>query len=407
MTRYQSEVGESRDSLITGKLLTPQLIRDRATNLYRRYLAAWLTGTDGDWFPRTLPGSLKMKTDSFSEIVKGVESLRRGEKQQGGHGYRLEFKRVRRRDTGENEEVDKVWLDFRDDLLALAGKKFEFASIERVVRKLRAELPELEDWIVQNIALLSKLESRVDGLISVVQYLREHPQPGVFARELPLATETKFVENNRGVLDQWLSTVSGISINHGESKFYAKYGFRDDSQHHTLKILDSTLLDRFGLKFREFSLPRGELVGCDFNDINLLIVENRVNLLTLPSLPSTIGLEGHGKAVTRYQDLSWLRNCRVLYWGDIDVEGFRILASLRSSLNGISIKSLMMDVETLDQFCDPSDHHPPTITSIASGLLTTEERLVFDYCRDHSRWLEQEKIPHRYVVDYLRKHFHV
>ncbi|UUL76138.1 DUF2220 domain-containing protein [Pseudarthrobacter sp. Fe7] len=44
-------------------------------------------------------------------------------------------------------------------------------------------------------------------------------------------------------------------------------------------------------------------------------------------------------------DASWLQNCRVFYWGDIDTHGFRILDQLRAIHP--HVESVLMDEETL------------------------------------------------------------
>jgi hypothetical protein len=61
----------------------------------------------------------------------------------------------------------------------------------------------------------------------------------------------------------------------------------------------------------------------------VLIVENKVNLLTLPRLPGTLAIGGLGNAVMLLRYCAWLGSVSITYWGDIDVQGFEILSRLR------------------------------------------------------------------------------
>src|SRR5690606_14201987 len=79
-------------------------------------------------------------------------------------------------------------------------------------------------------------------------------------------------------------------------------------------------------------------------------VENKVNLLTLPQLPRHIGLGGLGHAISLLRYAKFLARMPVTYWGDLDVEGFEILSSLRSFCPRAN--SLWMDCSAIDHWHD-------------------------------------------------------
>jgi hypothetical protein len=58
-----------------------------------------------------------------------------------------------------------------------------------------------------------------------------------------------------------------------------------------------------------------------------------------------VALYGGGYGFSSLRDASWLRDCRVLYWGDIDTHGFRILDQLRAVHP--HVESVLMDEATL------------------------------------------------------------
>ena len=78
----------------------------------------------------------------------------------------------------------------------------------------------------------------------------------------------------------------------------------------------------------------------------VFLVENRLNLLTMPPLQRALAIRGEGRAVTRLGKLPWLVSSDIYYWGDIDVDGFLILSLLRNLFP--QTESMLMDVDTLD-----------------------------------------------------------
>ena len=124
------------------------------------------------------------------------------------------------------------------------------------------------------------------------------------------------------------------------------------------------------------------------------IVENGLNLLTLPPFHHGIGIRGEGNAVNRLEHISWLNTNRILYWGDIDVDGFLILSRLRNLFP--HVESIMMDRDTLEH------HDAYVVNGNDSALavptnLTTSETATFDFCSHNNCRLEQEKILQPFV----------
>jgi hypothetical protein len=111
---------------------------------------------------------------------------------------------------------------------------------------------------------------------------------------------------------------------------------------------------------------------------------------------------GEGDAVTHLRQLEWLHENRMVYWGDIDVEGFEALSSLRAIFPDVNIESVMMDRETLNRHASwivpgnaPSGRAPSN--------LTDEESATYLECAMHCQRLEQEKIPQPYVDERIAR----
>jgi hypothetical protein len=180
-----------------------------------------------------------------------------------------------------------------------------------------------------------------------------------------------------------------------EEHFERRYGLRYTEPHVLVRFLDPKIQSGAGYPCEELSLPLRELDRLSCPIKLALIVENKVNLLTLPPVNGAIALGGLGNGVTLLRDIHWLQSTPILYWGDIDVEGFAILSSLRSCFP--HARSYLMDCATLDR------HERLAVCGTgrqpeSPAHLTEWEHIAFLHCRKRNVRLEQERIPQRDVV---------
>ena len=54
-----------------------------------------------------------------------------------------------------------------------------------------------------------------------------------------------------------------------------------------------------------------------------MITENKMTFLTLPALPDAFALHGGGFKVSGLAAIPWLRECPIIYWGNLDAQGFQ------------------------------------------------------------------------------------
>lgn len=375
-------------------MITPDAIIAKAERLYPKAIMAWLRDELATFFPCRLPVNLSLPKDHADAIV-GVERLRQSSKESRGHGYRIEYESRRSRTHGLNRFPIAIWIDTMDDLVLLAGTLPEWERLQAATELLRARRPELSKWLVtqSNWKKLLEVADELPGLLDIVDYLVAHPRPNCFARELPIAVSTKLLQSNRRRLAGWLDLAlpaSAIDHRYGYDAFEPRYGLRYVRPHFLLRILDSRLQSELGLPFDELSLPAESLSQMPVSRVRVVIVENKVNLLTLPSLERTIALGGLGNGVTQLGDIRWLPESSIYYWGDVDAEGYAILDRLRQSLG--RVQSLLMTRPTFDSY-----QHLATPGN-GSDLrelshLDSQERECYEYiCRTNQR-LEQEHLP--------------
>jgi hypothetical protein len=370
--------------------------------VWPQFLDAAVRGSDAALFPLKLRLPLKPKSSAVSvaEMAAAVSRLRADSKLAKGFGYTVHVERRRSRQMGENDFPAAVTIDSRDDLLRLLEKRGEYARTMRVATAVRHAFPQLEFWLTSRARRLAEYAETVDPLLAVTQVLVTRPWPDVYLRQLPIPVDTKFVERHEKTLIEWLDKLlPAEKIRVDERRFARRYGLRDGEQHLPLRILDATLQDELNLPTDELSVPVRFLTTLPVHSCRAIVVENRTNLFTLPALPRTLALGGVGNAVTQLRDLLWLANTRLVYWGDLDVDGLRILVSLRALFP--HVESLFMDIHTLTRY-------EQLVTSgngkalDPSPLLSDSENAALQRCSERNERLEQEQIPQRDVDAALR-----
>lgn len=379
-------------------MIQPEDIRRKADDLYGDFLQAWLAG-DQTFFPRVLRAGKTPPGDDPAGAIQAMRRLREGSKEVLGYGYTVEWREINSRRFGRNPFPDRILIETQDDLLRLTRKKQEFLVLTDAVERLRRAFPELKAWVRGNGRRLLEVADDLDGLLAVLRFFRDRPRPGCFARELPLPVGTKFVGDHQALLREWFDRVlPPHAIRADEEHFERRYGLRYAEPHLPVRLLDEPLQRELGFPCAEFSLPPGALDALPVRQASAYVVENKVNLLTFPPRLRGIGLGGLGGGVTLLRHVRWLAETPLVYWGDLDVEGFQILSALRGVYP--HVVSLLMDPATLERwrascirgtgrFADPPPH------------LTDAERAAFLLCRDANLRLEQELIPPAAVVEAL------
>ncbi|HVZ18861.1 MAG TPA: DUF3322 domain-containing protein, partial [Terriglobales bacterium] len=235
-------------------MITPSVISRKAQAIYREYIQAWLDGAVA-YFPRLVPSDRSLAVDP-AHAIREVTVLREGSKEHIGRGYRVEWEEVRSRRHGTNLFPRRITIDSEEDLLFLCGKEKEFRRFRTAVQRIRSEVPELQDWLRQHPAELVEVAEDIDGLLAVARYMMDHPRPGLFARELPVPVDTKFIERHERTLRQWLDIVlRPDAIRADEEHFARRFGLRYAERDVFIRLLDSRLQQELGFPFAAIGIP--------------------------------------------------------------------------------------------------------------------------------------------------------
>ncbi len=383
-------------------MITPEEIRDKAQRLYPKFVKAWLLGDD--FFPRRVPADLTLPKD-LAVARSAVEQLRNHAQQTCGSGYTITWRPRKSRSHGLNEFPDAICFESAAGLLYTTRREEEFQELKSAVTKIRHGQPLLEAWLQESTHWkdLLKVASYLDDLLQVLQYLLEHPRPDCFAREIPLPVSTKLIEENQKLLANWLDRLlpqHQIDFRFNRHEFEPRYGLRHVRHHLLIRCLDVKLQSRLRLKFDELSLPASSINQLPARGVTVFIVENKVNLLTLPAVNNAIAIGGLGKAISLLRDIHWLHDAAIFYWGDLDVEGFEMLSQCREMF--AHTQSILMDIKTLQQHNDlaiPWPNYP----GAEPAALTASEAKAYTHLRTNRIRLEQERIPQSVVVQCLHR----
>lgn len=335
--------------------------------------------------------------DRFDEVRTWVSQLR------SIPHLRIEMRRVNHRLFGENELPDQVWIESPDHALALVGRGSDAAHFLHLAAITRDRRPELMPWLAKKPHCALGLLHEWETLLEVVAWVRNHPKPGVYFRQVNIpGVHTKLIESYRGVLSELLDIVlpSEAIDTHasGASEFARRYGFLEKPLRVRFRVLDPQCILLDGCAVEDVTLDAGSFAGLKPKVSQVFITENETNFLGFPKIRKSLVLFGAGYGFEMLRDAQWLRGCRVYYWGDIDTHGFAILDQLRGVLP--DVHSFLMDRTTLMKFAEHWQQEERQVTRDLPKL-NADERALYNELRHNSirekLRLEQERIGFNHV----------
>lgn len=377
-------------------------------------------------FPRRLtfkkPAS-KQISDQFEQVRAWIQSLR-----QCKH-VRIEFRESRHPILGRNEIPYSAWVDSLDEALLLISRATDAKRFNDIARLIVTHDVRLLKWLYKRPQKALELYLAIEKLIKVHDKICSTPCSEIYLRQLSVAgVDTKFIEQHRDTLADWLDLTLPVhridDSYQGVKGFANRYGFRDKPLRLRLRSLDARY--PFPDSTQLLSGAAADASHSDNNDLKLalaqadltldvsvvrqlqprhsrvLITENEINYLALPSISKTLALFGAGYGWRSLQQISWLHSCQIFYWGDIDTHGFAILDDLRQYFP--AVESFLMDRETLlahegfwGKEPTPASRTPDRLTKGESGLYN---ELINNRYGENVR-LEQEQLDFEWVSQRL------
>lgn len=384
-----------------------------AADLRAQVLRLWDKGrllaclVDGE---SPFPLRLVLKTPTSTELSNRFDEARSWSRslQQEAEGCRLVLREFRHRVLGQNAVPAEAWIDSLDDALRLIGKHHEAQRFAALATATRARLPVLVPWLQANPLRALALESHWPRLMDIVAWLRDHPSPGIYLRQLDLPdVHSKYLEEHAAVLselfDRALPPEAIDASIRGAPNLAGRYGFRSKPVRIRLRVLDPDRSLFASGADEDVTLDHACFARLNLEVSRVFVTENEINFLAFPRLADAMVIFGAGYGFDALASAHWLHERSLYYWGDIDTHGFAILDQLRGHF--AQVESLLMDRATLMAHQSSWTHEPqPVLRDLAH--LQPAERALFDDLRwrrlaDRPIRLEQERIAFRWVEQVL------
>ena len=341
-----------------------------------------------------------------------------------------------RRTVGSNRIPAAAVFATVEDEIGFVGKSREAARFRELASLLGELDPLLLGWAARRPLRLLELGPDALPAARAALWLRDNPAPGIYVRQLGLpGVHTKFIERHRQDIDQLLAAgTPGSDVGNADAdaedpaktlpkpaveaaepdvalddgagrtpaaRFARRHGFLHPPELVRFRILDPTIPALGGA--RDITVTAEAFSTLQLPVHTVIATENQVNFLALPDRAGTLALYGGGYGFSSLRDAAWLRNCEVLYWGDIDTHGFRILDQLRAVHPHVA--SVMMDEDTLLAHRDVWGAEPSPSRAALTRLTPDEAALYGSLGNDphgSAVRLEQELIRWDWAREWLR-----
>jgi hypothetical protein len=379
-------------------MISPNEIKIKAGRKYFSFLQLMIE--EEPFTQLVIRGDKSYTKSSLPEFEKEILLLISQSKEKKGFGYTLDFQKVKTKYLGTQDLPTTIYFDTDKDLLKYLGKEKEVELFKVNYEKIISAFPELKDWVIQNPSKVLQNQNEWDNILLVCGYFKVNPKPNLYVRELPINVHTKFIERNQNVIKDLLNILNSDQINQDDNKFERRFNLKFNEPQVRFKILDKEISNNFFSGLDDLAIPISQFEKLNLPIEKVIIVENKTTLyttLTLPYMNKSIAIFGSGYSVCNLKNVEWLKHIELLYWGDIDVQGFEILSQFRGYFP--KTKSVLMDKLTFDKFFE---NDLGTITNLTTKLnLTLVEQQLYDILKLNNWRLEQEKISFDFVNNFF------
>lgn len=379
-------------------MITPKEIKDKTERKYISFLQSLVEQRPFEKL--VIRGDKTYTKSSLSEFEREIQQIHSHSKEKKGFGYTLEFQKIKTKHLGTQDLPISIYFDNEKDFLKSLGKENEVDSFKSNVEIILREFPELKDWIFKNPKKVIDNANEWQNILKVCQYFKQNPKPNFYIRELPVKVHTKFVERNKSIIRELLDVLISEHVKSEEKEFENRFNLKYAEPQIRFKILDKDISNNYFSGLDDIAIPVSQFEKLNLPVTKVIVVENKTTLyttLTLPRMEKAIAIFGSGYSVYNLKNVNWFTNLKLLYWGDIDVQGFEILSQFRGYFS--HTKSVLMDKQTFDIYFEDDKGTPSNLSTKLK--LTDEEQLLYEILKTKNWRLEQEKIPYEYVKEYF------
>ncbi len=365
-----------------------QLIADAQSRLKRTW-AEVLAGTDSTSWPHDFPlgqPDSKQLSATFDSVVDAVDRWR-----SWGAAHDIALTWRSRRVNGTPQELPThVAIPDVDTAARLCGQDWpqRLTTARKRLAVLQAQYSHVADdgRLLRAVEALSDLDFTL--LCRASDWFAHNDATGLTPRQVPIEGMHAKWLNTRQTLVRELAGVDDLKLLPPHPA-WIHFTYLDPAYRATGgRVHDSATV--------------GDSAALPYQPRVVVISENKDTAIHMPPVAGGISVEGVGKGGGTAAAFSWVTEAEhVLYWGDMDADGFEILNGFRAA--GVPARSLLMDMQTYVTWERYGTNHDPKGQPIkATGPkvlphLTDRERELYD-CLAAESWtryrrIEQERIP--------------
>lgn len=287
-------------------------------------------------------------------------------------------------------------------------EKIIFADIDTLARYLGRDAVQELEVARARLSDLAVIDPRLSGLAAHWRTLttmseEEHrgtydfilqrqydPEELLSIREALVAgMDGKFLERRRAILEDALSHIGALK---DSRDFRERLGFRtDDRQTLWVKTNPADLTGPFGVT--QFAVRPSQIAQMPQSIMQVTIVENIETFFGYEPAPGVCLFFGSGNAIAGMApEIACLKERRVVYWGDLDSFGLKILSRLRRTVpHAISV---MMDASTMTGIASEAWRTEPESDRYTGTIdrLHNHEQAALDLIRAGNHRIEQEHL---------------
>ncbi len=351
-----------------------------------------------------LPIVVKLKRFTQKDITQNFTTIQREIKKLKELNLPLVYKEFSFKNIGIQRLPVEVKFEDLDEYLEFIEKKEEYYGFIHLYQKLVNHYPSFKELFLKKPFWVLEYHDKWERILRVIDFMIEYKNPNCYIRELSIkGVDTKFIEKHKKFLDILLSNIfqkeplSSLS----DFAFEKRYGFKYPLLQVRFRILDK---NHYIHELSDLSLIIKEFEKLNLDIKRVFIIENKITFLSFFDVSDSIVIFGSGYKISILKGIEWLKDKEIIYWGDIDEDGFAILSNLRGYFP--QTKSICMDIETIEEFShlkveyDKKNSIKENISNLTYEEIIVYERLKNDFYGKNFR-LEQERIPFEYVKKFL------
>lgn len=378
------------------------------TKAYDEELRAKLLGKNGRKLPalwltalREEPFSYSYKLTEPDELASSVGQLHKRAEwaafwKQSKEPWRVETANRKPKGLGiQHDYPVRIHFDAAIDVLRYLGEAKKFWSFCQRVEKIKADYPAVLPACVMERDKILVDEPMTAAIYQTARYFAGTPKTNCYLRELDIPyVDTKFIEDNPKLTAAVFFAVRPEFTGKTFDDFCQALSITKSAPSPNIYVRSLDARKTFA-GLREIVVTAQQLAKLDLTFGRVFITENKINGYVFPEVEDGLILFGAGNGIlSDLQEIPWLKKQSSLwYWGDMDRNGFAILARVRQKYP--QVKSFLMAKDIAARY----RHFMVADTGNEWAMpdaLTGEEQACWQYltCQPAAaKRLEQEKIP--------------